>query len=194
MNISSHQCPEREWKVVRRPQKSGRSSFLLSSLLSPLSCSIFSADGRKNRDGRVRTGDLLLPGQAESQLSYIPIRTRHPVRAAGFEPAISSSPSLRISQTFPRPGRPQMSESSPCGNRTHLSALKERYPAPIDERAESHRSGPGGARIHVCCASNSRYTVSATDPFNEQDPVFCDTGPWEILQRMIAAWRHKRLV
>ncbi len=25
--------------------------------------------------------------------------------------------------------------SSPYGNRTHLAALKERYPAPIDERA-----------------------------------------------------------
>jgi hypothetical protein len=29
----------------------------------------------------------------------------HGIRAAGFEPAISSSPSLRISQAFPRPGR-----------------------------------------------------------------------------------------
>ena len=31
--------------------------------------------------------------------------------------------------------------SSPCGNRTHLSALKGRYPRPIDERASFRRVG-----------------------------------------------------
>ena len=39
-------------------------------------------------------------------------------------------PELRDSQTSLR-----SDVSSPYGNRTHLSALKERYPAPIDERA-----------------------------------------------------------
>ena len=34
------------------------------------------------------------------------------------------------------------SANSPCGNRTHLSALKGRYPRPIDERA-IHRVGRG---------------------------------------------------
>ena len=57
------------------------------------------------------------------------------VRAAGFEPALSSSPSLRISHAFPRPGRTTNADSSLCGGRTHVSALKGRYPAPLDEQA-----------------------------------------------------------
>ena len=52
------------------------------------------------------------------------------VRTVGFEPTISSSPNWRDNQTSLRSDC-----SSPYGNRTHLSALKERYPAPIDERA-----------------------------------------------------------
>ena len=52
------------------------------------------------------------------------------VRTVGFEPTISSSPNWRDNQASLR-----SDVSSPYGNRTHLSALKERYPAPIDERA-----------------------------------------------------------
>ena len=36
---------------------------------------------------------------------------------------------------------PRSDVSSPYENRTHLSALKERYPVPIDERAVLFRSG-----------------------------------------------------
>ena len=60
----------------------------------------------------------------------------HSVRTVGFEPTISSSPNWRDNQTSLR-----SDVSSPPTNlrsvpdRTHLSALKERYPAPIDERA-----------------------------------------------------------
>ena len=52
-----------------------------------------------------------------------------PIRTVGFEPTISSPPNWRDNQTSLR-----FDVSSPYGNRTHLSALKERYPAPIDER------------------------------------------------------------
>ena len=64
--------------------------------------------------------------------------------------------------------------SSPCGNRTHLSALKGRYPRPIDERAIKWA---GGARIPVCRASTGRWTVSATSPSNEKARCFRHTGP-----------------
>ncbi len=58
------------------------------------------------------------------------------VRTVGFEPTISSSPNWRDNQASLR-----SDVSSPYGNRTHLSALKERYPAPIDERAMLCRCG-----------------------------------------------------
>ena len=67
--------------------------------------------------------------------------------------------------------------SSPCGNRTHLSALKGRYPL-SDRRTGHHASGPGGARIHVCGSSGRRYTVSATGPSNEEARLSHDAGPW----------------
>ena len=37
--------------------------------------------------------------------------------------------------------------SSPCGNRTHLSALKGRYPRPIDERAIEWAGGRSNPRL-----------------------------------------------
>ena len=37
--------------------------------------------------------------------------------------------------------------SSPCGNRTHLSALKGRYPRPIDERAVEWAGGRSNPRL-----------------------------------------------
>jgi hypothetical protein len=52
---------------------------------------------------------------------------------------------------------------------------------PIDERAANMirhlRSGPGGARIHVCGLSGRRYAVSATGPLKQRGPAFFDTGP-----------------
>jgi hypothetical protein len=61
--------------------------------------------------------------------------------------------------------------SGSYGSRTHLTALKEPYPQPIDERAiacaHAERSGSGGARILVSWFSAKRYAVSATDPFSK---------------------------
>ena len=37
--------------------------------------------------------------------------------------------------------------SSPCGNRTHLSALKGRYPRPLDERAVEWAGGRSNPRL-----------------------------------------------
>ena len=41
--------------------------------------------------------------------------------------------------------------SSPCGNRTHLSALKGRYPAPIDERAIVQEWAGGRSNPRLRC-------------------------------------------
>jgi hypothetical protein len=43
----------REWKVEIRSQESEQRSFLLSSLLSSLSCSIFGRSAAKNRRERI---------------------------------------------------------------------------------------------------------------------------------------------
>jgi hypothetical protein len=115
--------------------------------------------------------------------------TLHPesVRTAGFEPAISCTPSRRDTQASLRSVL-----SSPCGSRTRLFGLKGRCPQPIDERAVSarsfhaaeaqlgahaERSGPGGARTLVCGFSGRRYTVSATSPTKKPGVTCtCDTG------------------
>src|SRR5205807_2355654 len=64
-------------------------------------------------------------------------------QAAGFEPAVSSPRACelaRLSHALIVPA------SSPCGNRTHLSALKGRCPRPIDERATFQKMGPAVGR------------------------------------------------
>ena len=88
-------------------------------------------------DLRCSVGHLgVEPKTSWSQTRRAPICTStrccvfHSVRTVGFEPTISSPPNWRDNQTSLRSGA-----SSPYGSRTHLSALKERYPAPIDERA-----------------------------------------------------------
>ena len=67
-----------------------------------------------------------LPGFPTSRHNRVPT-----IRAAGFEPAFSSSPSLRIARLSHALLRSfeSSSSSSPCGSRTHLSALKGRNPA-----------------------------------------------------------------
>ena len=84
-----------------------------------------------SRAPRSRTETLLLPKQACSHLHLCPFVLS--VRTAGFEPAISWPPTRRDDQASLR--SVSVVVSSPYGNRTHLSALKERYPSPIDERA-----------------------------------------------------------
>ena len=92
-------------------------------------------DYRLSRAPRSRTETLLLPKQACFHLHLCPICVVAPsVRTAGFEPAISRSPTWRDSQASPNSDHVHV-VSSPYGNRTHLAALKGRYPVPIDERA-----------------------------------------------------------
>jgi hypothetical protein len=92
-------------------------------------------DYRSSRAPRSRTETLLLPKQACFHLHLCPINCIfRSVRTAGFEPAISRSPTWRDNQASPRSDRVHV-VSSPYGNRTHLAALKGRYPVPIDERA-----------------------------------------------------------
>ena len=106
-------------------------------------------DYHQSRAPRSRTETLLFPKQACFHLHLYPRISRQSERQA----------SLRSDQVV---------ASSPYGNRTHLTALKERHPLPIDERAMLcaylERSGPGGARILVCGSSDRRYAVSATSP------------------------------
>ena len=75
---------------------------------------------------RPRAGHLV-PGHAFGPGHHLGPRSDfcHRVRAAGFEPAVSSPPSLRIARLSHALIVPA---SSPCGNRTHLFALKGRYP------------------------------------------------------------------
>ena len=58
----------------------------------------------------------------------------HGHRPAWIPVGRSRSPTWSDDQASPRSDRIQV-VSSPYGNRTHLAALKGRYPAPIDERA-----------------------------------------------------------
>jgi hypothetical protein len=88
-----------------------------------------------SRAPRGRTEILLLPKQACFHLHLCPIScVVRSVRTAGFEPAISRSPTWRDNQASPRSDHVHV-VSSPYGNRTHIAALKGRYPEPIDERA-----------------------------------------------------------
>jgi hypothetical protein len=98
------------------------------------------------------------------------------VRAAGFEPAVSSPPSLRIGQAIPRPDRSR----DPCGSRTHLSALKERYPPPIDERAKFQEwaGGHSNPRLPGFNRPLDRLSYRPVPRFQRKGPVDCGhTGP-----------------
>ena len=67
--------------------------------------------------------------------------------------------------------------SSPCGNRTHLSALKGRYPRPIDERAnvQEWAGGRSNPRLPVFSPPLDRLSYR---PIQRKGPVSRDTGPW----------------
>ena len=100
------------------------------------------------------------PSCSQNRCASICTSTRNflSVRTAGLEPTVSWPPTRRDNQASLRSD--QVVASSPYGNRTHLTALKERHPLPIDERAMlcAYRdpSGPGGARILVCGSSDRR--------------------------------------
>ena len=61
--------------------------------------------------------------------------------------------------------------SSPCGNRTHLSALKGRYPWPIDERA-SIQEWAGGRSNPRLPGFNRPLDRLSYQPIKRKDPVF----------------------
>lgn len=84
-----------------------------------------------SRDGGTRTHALRGPRPRGLPLPYIPSRT---VGTAGVEPAFSRPPTGRDAPS-PR-SDPKSLPSSPYGSRTHLAAVKERHPVPIDERAD----------------------------------------------------------
>ena len=123
-----------------------------------------------SRDGRTRTCVLVLPGHAGRRYPT----SRLSVRTAGFEPAISCTPSRRDTQASLR-----SDSSGSCGGRTRLCALKGRNPQSDRRtshvRAQAVRSGPGGARTLVSWSSARRYTISATSP-TKKPGVACDTG------------------
>ncbi len=70
----------------------------------------------------------------------------HTIRAAGFEPAISSSPSLRISQAFPRPGR-SVGRPMPWSMRPAVRDRQMKRPGGHDtgprDSTKGVRDGPG---------------------------------------------------
>ena len=94
-----------------------------------------------SRAPRGRTENLLAPNQVCSHLHLCPMLS-YSVRTVGFEPTISSPPNWRDNQTSLR-----SVGSSPYGSRTHLPALKKRYPVPIDERAVK-RGGETVRKVH----------------------------------------------
>ncbi len=166
-------------------------------------------DYHQSRAPRSRTGTLLFPKQAcsgtDRRLVDAPLPDNFSsVRTAGFEPAVSWPPTRRDNQASLRSD--QVVASSPdqplvgARNRTHLTALKERHPLPIDERAKlcaySERSWPGGARILVHGSSNRRRPTQSSVPsswlpaqvvsfWTRKNPMpFCDTGLWLIPGRI----------
>ena len=60
-------------------------------------------------------------------------------------------------------------ESSPCGKRTHLSALKGRYPRPIAERAIEWAGGRSNPRLP---GFNRPLDRLSYQPIKRKDPVF----------------------
>ena len=70
--------------------------------------------------------------------------------------------------------------SSPCGNRTHLSALKGRYPRPIDERANSPEwaGGRSNPRLPGFNRPLDRLSYRPVPRPQRKGPVSCVTpGP-----------------
>ena len=69
--------------------------------------------------------------------------------------------------------------SSPCGNRTHLSALKGQYPVPIDERASFHEwaGGRSNPRLPGFNRPLDRLSYRPVPRFQRKGPVLRHTGP-----------------
>ena len=68
--------------------------------------------------------------------------------------------------------------SSPCGSRTHLSALKGRYPWPIDERAIEWAGGRSNPRLPGFNRPLDRLSYQPIPRSQRKGPVSCVTpGP-----------------
>ena len=65
--------------------------------------------------------------------------------------------------------------SSPCGNRTHLSALKGRYPRPIDERAIEWAGGRSNPRLPGFNRPLDRLSYRPVSRSQQKGPVSCVT-------------------
>ena len=83
-------------------------------------------------------------------------------------------------------------ESSPCGNRTHLSALKGRYPWPIDERAIEWAGGRSNPRLPGFNRPLDRLSYRPIPRFQRKGPVSCVTPGPRLRARMSVAGRHVR--
>jgi hypothetical protein len=139
---------------------------------------------------RPRAGHLV-PGYAfDPGLHPGPLRVFLPrVRAAGFEPAVSSPPSLRIGRLSHALIVPV---SSPCGNRTHLSALKGRYPSPIDERAIEWAGGRSNPRLPGFNRPLDRLSYRPIPRSQRKGPVSSSHRARDSARGMSVAGRHVR--
>ncbi len=147
---------------------------------------------------RSRTETLLRPKQACSHLHLYP--------------NISQNGWIRTSVLLPpRQARYQTSlrseSSSPYGNRTHLSALKERYPSPIDERAVVNKVSFSASSILTrrwpslhCLLDSTRSAHGRVRPFIAFTPVVDVSIAQQqaVVQRVFWVWlecpvEHSRL-
>ena len=79
--------------------------------------------------------------------------------------------------------------SSPCGNRTHLSALKGRYPRPIDERAIEWAGGRSNPRLP---GFNRPLDRLSYQPIKRKGPAFSSHRARDSARGMSVAGRHVR--
>ena len=89
---------------------------------------------------------------------------------------------------------PDRVASSPCGNRTHLSALKERYPWPIDERASIQEWAEGRAnpRLPGFNRPLNRLREPPMPRTQQKSPVFSSHRARDSTRGMSVAGRHVR--
>ena len=124
-----------------------------------------------SRDGRIRTGVLLLPRQADCA-GFPTSRSHFDSQGGRIRTGVLELPELADSPGFPTP-----CTSSPCGGRTHLSALKGRYPAPLDEQAKRSRVGQGALESPSAGLQPAAKPSQLPAHVHKKSPVFGDTGP-----------------
>ena len=109
-----------------------------------------SSRNQGSRGGRIRTGGLLVPNQADCQAFPRPESSKCP---AGVEPALPPWQGGRLplhhGHTSPSPNC-QRIERAPGGTRTHAAALRVRCPRRWTTSAANHPSGTRGTRTLTC--------------------------------------------